>query len=138
MSDQPKADPQPAGDLPAATGNDGPSQNLQNPELAAREADAPISDMQRTTLEALCREAGVPFDATMTTTDAARRISELQRAKDRNAEAARVARGAPTEAVPSDAGEEDPGAALDAPGTKQAIEGEADAIPSSKPAARQP
>ncbi len=118
-------------DNPPAAANQG-----EDPRLAARAADEPMSDVQRTTLQSLCREAGVPFDAAMTTTDAARRISELQRAKDRDAEAARVARGAGTEALPSDAGEEDPGAALDAPGTKQAIQGEEDATTMNKPPAQ--
>lgn len=134
MSDQPKPDPAPAGDLPAATsGNNGPTHNSTP---AAREADAPMSEVQRTTLENLCCEAGVPVDPSLTTAGAARHISELQRAKDRDAEAARAARGAATEAVPSEAGEEDPGAALDAPGTKQAIQGEEVATPTNKPAAR--
>ena len=133
MSDQPKADPQPASDLPASTDTGGPP---QNPKLAARDADAPMSDVQRTTLESLCREAGVPFEAAMTTTDAARRISELQRAKDRDVEAARVARGAPTQTLPSDAGEEDPGAALDAPGSKQAVGDQIDTHEPGKPRPR--
>ncbi len=95
-----------------------------------------MSDVQRSTLESLCREASVPVDPSLTTTGAARRISELQRAKDRDAEAARAARGAATEAVPSYAGEEDPGAALDAPGTKQAIQGGEVATATNKPVAR--
>ncbi len=95
-----------------------------------------MSDVQRSTLESLCREASVPVDPLLTTIGAARRISELQRAKDRDAEAARAMRGAATEAVPSDAGAEDPGAALDAPGTQQAIRGEEVATPTNKPASR--
>ncbi len=121
MSDPSSAAAQPSGNLPAATRADGPTQD--DAKRAAREGDEPMSDVQRTTLEALSREAGVPFDAQLTTTGASRRISELQRAKDHDAEAARAAQGAPTQALPSDAGEEDPGAALDAPGTPSAIKG---------------
>ncbi len=118
MSDQAKAGGAPAVDMPAATGTESPPQDATR---AVRDADAPMSDVQRTTLRTLCSEAGAPFDAALTTTGAARRISELQRAKDRETEAARVARGAATEALPSDVGEEDPGAALDAPGNREAV-----------------
>ena len=133
MSEQPKPDQTPAHDLPAATDADGPA--LQ-PKGASGGAEAPMSDVQRTTLESLCREAGVVFDAALSTAAAARRISELQRAKDRDAEAARVARGAPSEALPSDVGEEDPGAALDAPGSKQAVGDQVDTHEAHEPPKR--
>lgn len=94
-----------------------------DPGLAARDADEPMSDVQRTTLRMLCREAGQPFDEALSTAGAARRITQLQRAKDRDTEGMRAARGEATTALPSQAGEEDPGAALDAPGTRQAIRG---------------
>ena len=119
--------------MTAATASAGPSR--PDPKPAAASAESPMSDVQRTTLQALSREAGTPFDDTLTTAAAARRITELQRAKDRTNEAARAARGGATEALPPDAGEEDPGAALDAPGTKQAMQGEEQATDRSKPAA---
>ncbi len=124
----------PASDMTAATGSIEPPR--PDPKPAAASADSPMGDVQRTTLQALSREAGVPFDDTLSTAAAARRITELQRAKDRDNEAARAARGAATEALPPDAGEEDPGAALDAPGTKQAMQGEEQAAERKKPAAQ--
>lgn len=118
MSDRPDAR------LSAAASSNPPATS-GDPELAPRRADEPMSDVQRTTLQTLCREAGVPFDDRLSTAEAERRITQLQKAKDRDREAARNARGQSTPALPSQAGEEDPGAALDAPGTRQAIEGNA-------------
>ena len=63
----------------------------------------------------------MPFDAGASTKEAARRISELQKTKDRNVEAARNARGVASTPLTSAVGEEDPGAALDEPRTKEAI-----------------
>lgn len=89
------------------------------PQAAGTE---PMTEAQRTTLEALCGDAGQPFDARWSTAEAARRISELQKAKDRSVEAARSARGVAGTPLTSAAGEEDPGAALDEPKTKDAIQ----------------
>ena len=110
------------------------NEKSEDPKLAARAADEPMSEVQRTTLETLCREAGMPFDGALSTADAARRITQMQQAKDRSTEATRVARGAASKDVQSDVGEEDPGAALDAPGNKQAFADEAAAT--GKPALR--
>ena len=125
----------PSGDLTAATDGNSDARRA-DPQPAAPSGDAPMSDVQRTTLQTLSEAAGVSFDPALTTAAAARRITELQRAKDRATEAGRAARGTPTEAIPPAAGEEDPGAALDAPGTKQAIQGEERATGPGKPAAR--
>lgn len=91
--------------------------------LPAHSAGAPMSEAQRATLQSLCDDAGIAFDGgSLTTTEAARRITELQKAKDRQTEAARLARGAAPASLTSAAGEEDPGAALNEPKTKAAIQ----------------
>ena len=42
------------------------------------EHDGPMTDAQRSQLQALCQQTGQPFDATLSRGDAARRIDELR------------------------------------------------------------
>lgn len=87
--------------------------------------DEPMTGAQRSYLKTLSEEAKHPFDETLTKAQASRRIEELQAITGRGREARRESSRAQANSVPdrrpdespadsaSEAGEEDPGAALD-------------------------
>jgi uncharacterized membrane protein len=81
--------------------------------------DEPMTDAQRSTLKTLSEEARQPFDASLTTAQASRRIEALQAITGRGLDSA--------------AGEEDPGAALGDDATRDAVSAEAAAAQQPSP-----
>jgi hypothetical protein len=75
--------------------------------------DEPMTGAQRSYLKTLSEEAKQPFDDSLSKARASQRIDELQQITGRG------------DASASAAGEEDPGAALDDPSTRDAMQGQA-------------
>ena len=74
-------------DAPGATiATGGPGSNPEKDPADWVTGDEPMTGPQRSYLETLSREAGVPFDENVTKAEASRRIDELQRRTGRGAE----------------------------------------------------
>jgi Protein of unknown function (DUF3072) len=74
MSDDNRA----PGSEPGSAPGGGPNQNPQKDPADWVTGEEPMTGPQRSYLETLSREAGEPFDETLTKADASRRIDELQ------------------------------------------------------------
>jgi Protein of unknown function (DUF3072) len=96
---------------PMPPGNTPPGNTQKDPDDWVT-GDEPMTGAQRSYLKTLSDEARLPFDDALTKAQASQRIEELQQITGRGASSSMV-------------GEEDPGAGLDEPATRDALQGEA-------------
>lgn len=62
----------------SASDDSNPSPGLQRNPEDWKTGDEPMTDAQRSYLETLCREAGEPFDETLSKAEASIRIDQLR------------------------------------------------------------
>ena len=112
-----------------------PGTNMEKDPADWVTGDEAMTGAQHSYLKTLSEEAGVEFDPTLTKAHASKRIDELQALTGRGAGGHPKAGNAP-EPETSEGGEEDPGAAVDDPAVRRAMQGEAHAAahPPARPA----